>query len=65
TRVVVAVTALATASVLGWWLGAHHDDAAPLARVVEVLDGDTVVVRFAGGSTDTIRLVGVNTPKTG
>jgi micrococcal nuclease len=55
---------LAVASVLGWWLGVHHDDATPAARVIDVIDGDTIVVAFADGSTDTIRLLGVNTPET-
>jgi micrococcal nuclease len=51
-------------SALGWWLGAQADDARPIARVIEVIDGDTIVVAFADGSTDTIRLLGVNTPET-
>jgi micrococcal nuclease len=63
-RAAVAVTALVVASVGGWWLGVHHDDAAPPARVIDVLDGDTIVVALADGSTDTIRLLGVNTPET-
>ena len=60
----VDIAVLTIASVLGWWLGDQHDDAMPTARVVEVIDGDTIVVAFAGGTTDTIRLLGVNTPKT-
>ncbi len=31
--------------------------------VVEVVDGDTMDVRYANGSTDTIRLLGVDTPE--
>ncbi|WP_135363536.1 lamin tail domain-containing protein [Halosimplex halophilum] len=31
--------------------------------VVEVVDGDTVDVRYANGSTDTVRLLGVDTPE--
>ena len=58
----VVVAVLAVASVGGWWLGEQRDDAAPRARVVEVLDGDTVVVAFTDGTTDTIRLLGVDTP---
>jgi micrococcal nuclease len=61
---VVAITVLAVASVLGLWVGDQGDDARPLARVIEVIDGDTIVVAFAGGATDTIRLLGVNTPET-
>ena len=60
----LAISLLAVPSVLGWYLGAHYDDAAPLARVTEVLDGDTIVVAFADGSTDTVRLLGINTPET-
>jgi len=63
-RAVVAVPVLAVASVLGWWLGLQRQDASPRARVVEVIDGDTIVVAFADGSTDTIRLLGINTPET-
>lgn len=33
------------------------------ATVVEVVDGDTVDVRFASGETDTVRLLGVDTPE--
>ncbi|WP_248896815.1 thermonuclease family protein [Haloplanus halobius] len=33
------------------------------ARVIDVVDGDTVDVRLANGSTDTIRLLGVDTPE--
>ena len=63
-RVAVAATALVVASVGGWWLGAQRDDAMPPARVIEVIDGDTLVVAFADGSTDTVRLLGINTPET-
>ncbi|WP_435096516.1 lamin tail domain-containing protein [Halarchaeum sp. P4] len=33
------------------------------ATVVDVADGDTVDVRFANGTTDTVRLVGIDTPE--
>lgn len=49
-------------SAVGWWLGEQRRAVEPTARVVQVLDGDTVVVAFADGSTDTIRLLGVDTP---
>jgi len=62
-RAVATITALVVASVTGFWIGTQHDDAMPTARVIDVLDGDTVVVAFADGSTDTIRLLGVDTPK--
>jgi micrococcal nuclease len=63
-RAVVAITVLAVASVLGLWLGDQRDDATPAARVIEVIDGDTIIVAFADGSTDTVRLLGINTPET-
>jgi endonuclease YncB( thermonuclease family) len=33
-------------------------------RVIEVVDGDTVDIRFENGSTDTVRLLGIDTPET-
>ncbi|GMU78989.1 MAG: hypothetical protein AMXMBFR46_17820 [Acidimicrobiia bacterium] len=65
--VVVATLAVASvlgSSVLGWWLGGIDRASRPSARVVEVIDGDTIVVAFAGGATDTVRLLGVDTPET-
>ncbi len=58
----VVVAVLAAVSVGGWWLGEQRDTANPQARVIEVFDGDTVVVTLGDGSTDTIRLLGVDTP---
>jgi micrococcal nuclease len=58
------VVAVALVSVVAWWLGHQRHDAAPRARVIEAIDGDTIVVAFADGSTDTIRLLGVDTPET-
>lgn len=65
--VVVATLAVAPVlgtSVLGWWLGGAARTVAPVARVVEVVDGDTMVVAFADGTTDTVRFLGVDTPET-
>jgi micrococcal nuclease len=62
-RAVVVVT-LAATSVLGWWFGEQRRAADTPYRVVQVLDGDTIVVRRAGGSDETIRLLGVDTPET-
>jgi micrococcal nuclease len=62
--VLVALAVATAASATGWWLGVHHDDAVPVARVVDVLDGDTVLVRLRDGSTDIVRLLGVDTPET-
>jgi len=60
----VAVTSVLGASVLGWWPGGVARTAEPEVRVVEVVDGDTIVVAFANGATDTVRLLGVDTPET-
>jgi micrococcal nuclease len=35
----------------------------PTVRVTDVVDGDTVDVRFPDGSADTVRLLGVDTPE--
>ena len=49
-RAVVVVTLAATsvlgASVLGWWFGEQRRAADTPYRVVQVLDGDTIVVRI-------------------
>lgn len=34
------------------------------ATVVQVIDGDTLEVRFSDGSTDRVRLLGIDTPET-
>jgi len=60
----LAAVSVLGASALGWWLGGLARTAAPSVRVVEVIDGDTVVVAFANGTTDTVRLLGVDTPET-
>ena len=54
---------LAAASLGGWWLGvARHDSPGP-ARVVAVVDGDTIEVQY-GERRETVRLLGVDTPET-
>lgn len=63
-RAVVVVTVLAAASVMGWWFGDERRAADTPYRVVQVLDGDTIVVRGAGAPDETIRLLGVDTPET-
>jgi micrococcal nuclease len=63
-RAVVVVTVLAAASLGGWWLGEQRRTANPQVRVVEAIDGDTIVVAFGDGHTDTVRILGVNTPET-
>jgi micrococcal nuclease len=62
-RTVVVVTVLTAASVLGWWFGEARRAVSQEYRVVQVLDGDTIVVR-GGGAPETIRLLGVDTPET-
>jgi len=62
--VTLAAAAVLGASVLGWWLGEVARTADPEVRVVDVLDGDTIVVAFTNGATDTVRLLGVDTPET-
>lgn len=57
-------TLLAAASISGWWLGDQRRTAQPQVRVIEAIDGDTVVVALADGTTDTVRLLGVDTPET-
>jgi micrococcal nuclease len=62
--VVAAVAAALLGSVAsGWWLGG----AAPAvvsATVVHVVDGDTIVAAFRDGHTETVRVLGVDTPET-
>ncbi len=60
----LVVVVVGVASIGGWWLGAQRRATRPVARVVEVLDGDTVVVGFGDGTRDTVRLLGVDTPET-
>ncbi|WP_010612021.1 thermonuclease family protein [Halococcus hamelinensis] len=40
-----------------------NDGTSWTVTVVEVVDGDTMDVRFANGTTDTVRLLGVDTPE--
>ncbi|MBW7651353.1 thermonuclease family protein [Anoxybacillus sp. ST4] len=35
-----------------------------MVKVIRVIDGDTVDVRFSNGATSRVRLIGVNTPET-
>ena len=65
---------LLVASVTGWWLGGSRRAAMHEVFVVQALDGDTIVVTDGSGSggsgsggsrdTETIRLLGVDTPET-
>lgn len=40
------------------------DEPGQIVTVVEVVDGDTVDIRYENGSLDTVRLLGVDTPET-
>jgi micrococcal nuclease len=62
-RVVVVAIVIAAASIGGWRLGEARHAAAAHWTVVEVLDGDTIRVARDGG-TDTVRLLGIDTPET-
>jgi micrococcal nuclease len=61
--VVLVATVLAGSSAAGWWIG-HTAHGSDTAIVVRTLDGDTIEVRLASGATDTIRVLGVDTPET-
>jgi micrococcal nuclease len=63
-RATASVVVVAVVSVGGWWLGEQRGATTPKARVLEAIDGDTLVVEFADHSTDTIRILGVDTPET-
>ena len=56
------VAVLTATSVLGWWFGEQQRAIDQRYRVVQVLDGDTIVVRPPDGADETIRLLGVDTP---
>ncbi|MDZ4826202.1 MAG: thermonuclease family protein [Actinomycetota bacterium] len=60
----VAVAAALLGSVAWGWVAGGHAAATFTAHVVDVLDGDTIVVRYRDGSYDTVRLLGVDTPET-
>jgi micrococcal nuclease len=61
---VVVVVILAAASLGGWRLGRAHHAATAEWAVVRVVDGDTIEVARGGNATDTVRLLGINTPET-
>ncbi len=62
--VVVALAAALLGSVcVGWWVGGTVARPTP-ATVIRAIDGDTVVVRTSSGRTETVRLLGVDTPET-
>jgi micrococcal nuclease len=71
-RRLITLTVLIAAVVLGFVRLGGGGEAAPgrggageasSARVVRVVDGDTVVVRTAGGAEERIRYIGIDTPE--
>jgi micrococcal nuclease len=60
----VICSTILVASLGGWWLGERHDTLKPRVTVLDALDGDTLVVELPDGSTDTVRILGVDTPET-
>jgi micrococcal nuclease len=59
----VVVATVTFASIAGWWFGDQRRSADAPYRVVDVLDGDTIIVA-RGDQRDTIRLLGIDTPET-
>jgi micrococcal nuclease len=60
--VVVVAVALSRCGTQG---GGSSEPAGPLtARVTHVVDGDTIDVKLADGSDDTVRYIGIDTPET-
>ena len=62
-RAAAVVVAIGFSSSVGWWAGAGHRVESLPWNVVEVVDGDTIVVE-RGHETRTVRLLGVDTPET-
>jgi len=62
-QAIVAAVTVVIGSSIGWWAGTGHRAASAPWTVTEVVDGDTIVVGRAG-ATQTVRLLGVDTPET-
>lgn len=62
-RLVVALVVALALTVSGCTGGGGQGDDASQATVTRVVDGDTVEVRFADGTEETVRLLGVDTPE--
>ena len=61
-RLGILAAALALAGVV--WVRASSGPPIAAGTVVRVVDGDTVIVRGPGGSTEDVRLIGIDTPET-
>ena len=46
------------------WVRASSGPPIAAGTVVRVVDGDTVIVRGPGGSTEDVRMIGIDTPET-
>ncbi len=60
--VLVAIAAFSLAVATGWWAGG--EPTRYQATVIDVIDGDTIVVDFANATTVTVRILGIDTPET-
>src|SRR3954447_14617850 len=64
-RTILLALLLAVAAVAVWLLRAPQAAGSLHGTVVRAVDGDTLVVRLAGGSLERVRLIGVDTPEEG
>jgi micrococcal nuclease len=63
-RAACAMLAVALLGSVGWgWWSGTRAAASFNATVVEVIDGDTIDVRFANGRVERIRMLGADTPE--
>jgi micrococcal nuclease len=62
-RTILLALLLAVAAVAVWLLRAPQAAGSLHGTVVRAVDGDTLVVRLAGGSLERVRLIGVDTPE--
>lgn len=62
-RTVTIILSISLCSSVGWWAGTGRRTQTRPWSVTEVIDGDTIVVTRSG-ETQTIRLLGVDTPET-
>lgn len=59
----MAAAVATAASAGGWWLGSARPPEVEMARVVAVVDGDTIDVARHGSHVERVRLLGVDTPE--
>jgi micrococcal nuclease len=65
----IALLLIAAAILLRPWDALRHESASEASqrltgRVIRAVDGDTLEVTIDGGATETVRLIGVDTPET-